>query len=687
MAGSPEETQKHSKNNLRTGSEQLAGWWQRWKQPRSPFSKPLPLIPKTPLSYGIVVTLGLLAAVATGMEMSWVKFVEQQTHTLFFRWRGVVPAPEKIVILAIDDQTLSVAQTYADDPAKRELLRLLPTFPGRREAYARAIDYVMGAGARGVVLDLLLDLPSGYGETDDQKLSQTLQRYRRQVVLATAYQDSQTPQGLMTDLIKPTPALQVPDRQLGLANFIPSAMDGRVYELGTTYREQVLRPLSRQDFPSLAEASLAGAQVSYPPPRGKSIYFYGEAGTFQRIPFWQALDPDWQKVYTRSGQFQDAIVLIGTTSSTAQFADLVRTPLAERLPGVELQATAMATLWQGRTIGEVFPHPLGRAFFVFFLIAGSGIYLCRPRLRPLSQLSLGWVATLGWMGLSYLSFTYGYWILPVALPVMAIGLGSLGIFALGATADGLERLRLRRTLERYIAPSIVAEILNRPETMETGQKLKAAVMFADIRGFTHLSSQLAPEQLIQQLNRYFKAMVDVIIKAGGTVDKFIGDAVMAEFGFPISRGEQQDALRAIEAALGMRRALAALRQEFRREGLVPFFNGIGICFGEVIAGDLGSLERREYGILGDTVNVASRVEAMTKQFWTDILITESVYCLVRDQVEVVYLGEHELRGRQGTVKLYSLIGQTPQDRLLYQQVLEELRTYLDSPDKWENLTR
>ncbi|HBY81577.1 MAG TPA: adenylate/guanylate cyclase domain-containing protein, partial [Cyanobacteria bacterium UBA11148] len=231
-----------------------------------------------------------------------------------------------------------------------------------------------------------------------------------------------------------------------------------------------------------------------------------------------------------------------------------------------------------------------------------------------------------------------------------------------------------------VAAPVVQEILKQPDDYQEllkGRKLKAAILFSDIRGFTTLSSQLEPEPLVEQLNIYLNAMVEVILDAGGTVDKFIGDAVMAEFGSPVSEGEKTDAMNSIRAALEMRKALHKLREQWYQEGRVPLFNGIGINYGELIAGDIGSLRRREYAVIGDAVNVASRVEGLTKTFGIDILITDSLYEIVKEEVEVIYVGEQEVRGRSGAVRLYSLIGLKGESQDFYQQVQDDLQRYLN----------
>lgn len=642
-------------------------WLQRRSQRESDSSRPLS-------TFLILAGCGLLGAIVTAWELGPIQFLDRQTQTWFAEWRGSVPPPSEIVILAIDDQSLSVPQNYGDDPSKKELVRLLQNFPWRREAYAQAIDYLSRENARVIALDLLFDLPSGYGDGDDRRFAQSLQQHRDRVVLAAAYQESPGLQGSL-DYIEPNTALRQANPTIGLVNFLPPEADGRVHRLGSAFRERVLRSLDLPLFPSFAEQTLQTAKISYPPARGEGIYFYGGPGNIQRISFWKVLAPDWQEVFRREGTFRNKIVLIGTTTDSAD-SDVVRTPFADKMPGVELHANAIASLLQGRTIAPVFESPGLNGLAILALLLGMGAGMSLLAKRPVWQLMAGLTAAILWGTIAYLLFNAGFRMIPVAVPIAAIGLGSFTCFTLAVSVDELERRRLRRTLERYIAAPVVREILKQPESMPVHQKLRVAVLFADIRGFTSLSYKLPPEQLIQQLNRYFDAMVGVIIRAGGTVDKFIGDAVMAEFGFPISRGEAQDAIAAVRAALEMRRSLANLRQQFISEGLVPFFNGIGISFGDVIAGDLGSLQRREYGVIGDTVNTASRVEGMTKQFWTDILITESLYELVKDQVEVVYVGEHALRGRDGTIKLYSVIGCTPEDRVLYQQVMNDLRGYL-----------
>jgi adenylate cyclase len=280
---------------------------------------------------------------------------------------------------------------------------------------------------------------------------------------------------------------------------------------------------------------------------------------------------------------------------------------------------------------------------------------------------------------SYTTFIYGKITMPTVIPLITIGFKGLTFLVVGTISIQRERSALRRTLEQYVAAPIVNEILSQPEDFRRllrGKNVQAAVLFCDIRGFTALSTQLPADQLISQLNTYLEKMVDAILSAQGTVDKFIGDAIMAEFGSPISQGEKEDAMNAIRAALQMRSHLVELRSQWDKSGNVPFFNGIGIHYGEITVGNIGSPKRLEYAAIGDTVNLASRVEGMTKVFGVDILITEALYRIVREEVTVIAFGEHTVKGRSQTVNLYALVDLKGNDDTLFAQVRTQTQNYL-----------
>ncbi len=224
-----------------------------------------------------------------------------------------------------------------------------------------------------------------------------------------------------------------------------------------------------------------------------------------------------------------------------------------------------------------------------------------------------------------------------------------------------ERDLVKDTFARYVTIQVAEELLNNPESLALGGKKQyVTVLFSDIRGFTSFSENFPPEQVVEHLNEYFSSMVDVVFKNEGTLDKFIGDAIMAVFGAPIQRPD--DALRAVRTALEMRERLAALNKRWLQQGKKPFEIGIGLNSGEAIAGNIGDMRRMEYTIIGNNVNLASRLESLTKDIGAPIIISESTYRLVEDSVEARKLKSTLVKGINEPVMIYELIGMKREDQ-------------------------
>ncbi len=614
----------------------------------------------------------------------WIQGIERQTQTWFFQWRGPIIPPENLVILAIDEESLSQGQHY--NPITHPDLAGIASWPFTRSAYGEVIARLMASGATAVGLDLILDSPSVYGELDDRRLQQVLQRYEGEVAIAAVYEESSAVQGVQIQFSPPHPHLHTPSMVWGFINYLPEA-NGRIHRLAEFYQKQ-FQELVGLDFlvPSFAQATAIAAGGDRPDFVGEEIFYYGPAKTFTMIPFYHVLDrKNWSGYLQNGAYFRDKIVLIGPTAASLQ--DLHRTPFSgtgtypHLMSGVEIHANAIATRLTGTVIRDHLPHPWQRGIWVGTLSTSVGLMLWLLSPPPLLRGVAGAIGAIGLTSLGFIAFTQLGIIVPIALP--ALSLVSLGMADLivGAIGDRLSHYRLRRTLERYLAQPIVQEILKHPEsyhTLRQGQRVKAAILFSDLRDFSVLSTQLVPEELVDQLNTYLDRMVSPILAFRGTLDKFIGDAVMAEFGSPVSYGAETDAMNAIFAALGMRKNLMELRQQWEQQGKSLFFNGIGIHYGEMIAGDIGSAARREYAVIGDAVNLASRVEGLTKNFVTDILITEAVYELVKDRVEAIDLQEHQVKGREEKVRIYALVGLKGEGDREYQAVRQAFLKFLYS---------
>jgi adenylate cyclase len=216
-----------------------------------------------------------------------------------------------------------------------------------------------------------------------------------------------------------------------------------------------------------------------------------------------------------------------------------------------------------------------------------------------------------------------------------------------------ERDRIRDTFGRYVSRQVAERLLGGAVNLG-GEVLPVTVLFSDIRGFTGISERMDPAHLLGFLNEYFTAMVDTVMEHEGVVDKFMGDGMMAVFGAPTPR--EDDALRAVKAALRMRATLAELNRRFEARGQPLVRIGIGIHTGPVVAGNIGHVERKQYTVIGDSVNVAARLESLTKEYAADILVSEDTFARVRGQVEAEPLQEVRVKGREQPLRIYRVTG-------------------------------
>ena len=219
-----------------------------------------------------------------------------------------------------------------------------------------------------------------------------------------------------------------------------------------------------------------------------------------------------------------------------------------------------------------------------------------------------------------------------------------------------ERERLKDAFGRFTNKEI-AEKAMRNELSLGGENKNVTVFFSDIRSFTAMSEKLTPEQVVEFLNEYMTRMVKCVDATGGVVDKFIGDAIMAVWGAPVSAGSpKDDALNGIKASLLMRKELYELNKERESKGLIPVHIGCGLNSGDVIAGQIGSEKRMEYTVIGDTVNTASRTEALNKPFHTDVLITENTWQRVKDEILVEEMPGVKVKGKTDKLRMFAVIG-------------------------------
>ncbi len=417
------------------------------------------------LNVSSVIGAALLAASSS----NFAQLMEGQAQTLFYVLRGPLAPSKDIVILAIDDQSISLpAQYYKTNPQQYSYWEPLKAFPFKREAYAQVAEKLIQAGARSVALDIVFDTPSSYGEEDDAKLQQFLQRYGNQVTLAADYENSETVQGSLIQLKEPQEMFRTGSVSIGSVNF-PIEVDGKIHKLASEF-PKLLGDVLTEKIPSFDEAVLNAAQVSYPKPKGSQIYFEGPAGTFETIPFWYVLDPqNWDTSLQQGRVFQNKIVLIGATSLLANDYHPVAAAKSwlfpEEMAGVEIHANAIATLMAGRALRTAVSTPASNGLFVLGLVSGCAVFIARKK-RGMTRLFFSLALATSWGGISYVFFVYSQLIFPTAIPMVALTIIGLCYLGTEVTREILRKSQLLDIFQKYSSHHVVREILSQQDDLK-----------------------------------------------------------------------------------------------------------------------------------------------------------------------------------------------------------------------------
>ncbi|OUL32069.1 serine/threonine-protein kinase [Nostoc sp. 106C] len=405
------------------------------------------------------------AAVLSTSGIGMVQLMESQAVSTFFQLRGLVAPPEDIVILAIDNQSISVPeQYYKTNPQQYAYLEPLKSFPFKRAGYAQVIEKLMQAGVKAVGLDVVFDTPSSYGVADDRQLQAVLQKYGSKVTLAALYENSESHQGTWNQLTQPQPMFRVGAVSIGTVNF-PLEVDGKIHRLASEFNKS----LDQQDLlidkvPSFDEAVLRAAKINYSRPRGDRINFWGPAGTFEAIPFWYVLDPQNWKNYLQQGKvFKNKIVVIG---ATAQLGNDYHPVVAgnngvypQRMSGVEIHANAIATLMNNKAIAPGIVSLPMRGLFVLAIVTGA-VFLCTRSKRGINRFINSIFLASIWGGMSYVLFVHEQLIFPTTIPMVAIALSGLSYLGTEVARESIKKRQLVDIFQKYKSSPVVQEIIS-----------------------------------------------------------------------------------------------------------------------------------------------------------------------------------------------------------------------------------
>ena len=642
----------------------------------------------------------------------WLTIAELKTlDHRFHQYADSTKAGNDILLVAVDETSLEVYGSW----------------PWARDRHGYVVHYLKQAGAKAVVFDILFLEPDSAAEEFDEVFAEEMQAAGN-VYLPFLMQDQHEPSADSTgspagpqkpspDILKkatialddqapqptrtlqpyagaklPTPLLAQAAHGLGYINLTPD-IDGTTRRLPLLARAQnqtflhittaVARDLLTVDQATLLRRELRLGPMTIPLTAENEmvIDWHGtlENRVYPVYPIGAVL-----RSYTdmQEGKpplldpalFRDKIVFVATTAAGTY--DLRVTPLSPFAPGVLIHMSALDNILRHR-------HLQPASWWIF---AASTLILTLATAWAFMLIQFQWVkpAAIGGLAIAYYGLavhafaSHGLW-LDLAIPECALAVS----FAAAATTEylteGKQRRQLRTVFDKYMAAEVVDEIMRNPEAIRLGgEKKELSVLFSDVAGFTSISEKLAPETLVELLNKYLSAMTDIILRHRGNVNKYLGDGIMAIFGAP--RGDPNHASLACFAALDSQSELTKLREQWKAEGQPEISARIGINSGWLVVGNMGSQARMEYTVMGDTVNLASRLEGANKFYDTLILLGPRTYELAAQDIEAREVDLMRVKGKKEPVVVFELLARKGRLSAEQHRVME---TYLEGLEAYK----
>ena len=399
------------------------------------------------------------------------------------------------------------------------------------------------------------------------------------------------------------------------------------------------------------------------------INYLGPPGIFPTYSASQVMNGDLP-----AEALKDKLVLVGATA--VGIYDLRVTPFSGVCPGLEIQATVLDNILRGDFIRIPPGSSLVTISIVLVIALIFGVLL--PRLSAVGAIAITLLVAQAYLAVNYLVFrNYGLQ-LEVFYPLLTVAGVYTGITLQRFLVEERERARLKKAFQSYVAPEVVNQIIKHPENLRLGgERRELSILFSDIRGFTSLSETMDPEALVEVLHEFLDPMSEIIVKHGGTIDKYIGDAIMALFGAPLDMPDHSR--QACRTALEMVQSLKALDQEWLELGRPTLRIGIGINSGPVSVGNMGSSRLFDYTAIGDNVNLASRLEGLNKFYGTEILVSATTAQHLGNDFYFREVDLVRVKGKKQPIVIYEVLGEgIPEEALarfleLYRQGLASFR--------------
>ena len=654
--------------------------------------------------------IGLVAGlVALGLGQTPL-FETGERRTLDIRSRRFAEprrADPRIVAVVIDQRSLDVIAGSREAGGRER------SWPWPRAYHGAVAEYLLKSGARAVAFDLIFSEPSLYarlGESDDDRefADRTAGKPVVQSVMFTTEPpdgsgtppDRAWPDGLLSDrgtrrlarrpaepfnkatlpvapIIGAAAALGwigfAPDEDgicrsmLPAAAYAPAGSRDAVEVWSLPFALASLlghRVESQPGQPAAASVSMDGRRVPLDEEGRFLLRFHGGEGVYRQYPYWRVLYSAIEVAEgrippaARPEEFRDKIVIVGSTAPG--LLDLRPTSMRDVTPGYVIHATALDNLLHGDALVRPTLVPRTLALLLFATLAGV-LFGVIPSLRDSSLLAVALVVA--YVGVALWVFSsFHVWLL-IVTPVVAVVAAHLGVTGYGYLTEGRERKFLRGAFSRYVAPEVVDQLVKNPGQLALGGETRElTVMFADVAGFTSLSEGRAPREIVELMNECFTEITSVIQRHGGTVDKFIGDAVMAFWNAPVELPDH--AARACRATQDLLKALVRLNVGWAARGLPAISMRVGLATGPALVGNVGSSTKFNYTVMGDTVNLASRLEGAAKVFGTLSLIAGSTVQAAANAVACRELDWLQVKGRSEPVPVFEVMAGEPPASLI-----------------------
>lgn len=653
------------------------------------------------------LTIGL-AASALAIAAARAAFVAR-VESASYDWRvartaAAVSSSSPIVIVDINESTV------------RALEPVVGRWPWPRAVHAAAIDYLAASGAKVIAYDVLFGEHEGRSETtingrtvtgeqSDRTLADSVRSAGNVILLSDAVYEGLANGGAAAAPVLPGRTYQpgagfedVPQLQLpfdDLRGGVSAVGHNRLErEPGSDFARHMLPFVSVHGIavPSLGMAA-ALAYLDMPPdrvtldgdrlrigdvampldptpvlaadgsvqPEARTLLRFrrpmpGPDGVTSMFPGYSFFDVLLSGDQAASGKtpaippsaFKGKLVFVGASASG--IFDRYLTPFNGGAGGVELHATLADDVLSGQFMRRASPAVDVASTIVAGLLGGAAAVF----LPVIGAVGLVIAAAVGFGAVATREVGHGLWLAVVA-PILAAAVGLFGGVAWQYFVEGREKRQIKALFGRYVSKDVIAQLMANPALASLGgQRREMTVLFSDIRGFTTASEQGTPEAIVEQLNEYFGAMVEVLFRHQGTLDKFVGDMVMGLFGAPLADPRHAD--HAVAAALDMTVALNALNARWKTQGRPVLDIGIGINSGEMIAGNIGAETAMSYTVIGDAVNLGSRLESLNKQYGTRLLISEDTRARLTLAVETRPIGEVTVKGRTQPVMVHEVTG-------------------------------